>query len=293
MTPVEPEALTRAPTLPNGVRHLRYTALTTSFEIESNSLDALQAVDFQYGHMRAPPQESSATVGVKVNVREGAEPGSFELTVGNNPGVEVPGIGHLLHELDNQLSHALQHVVPGLYFVHSACLAKGDSGSMIMGDSGAGKSTTAYALATRGLRYLSDELSPIDPENRKVLPYPRALCLKNDPPAPLELPRDCLRSDWTLHVQPTALGADVTLEPAELHRIVFLCHAPDRERARLKRMSSSEAAMRLYQNALNQLAHSADGLDEAIAFVSGAECFQLERGGVEDTLDALAEANVL
>ena len=54
----------------------------------------------------------------------------------------------------------------------------------LVGESGCGKSSLAWALTRRGLGYFSDELAPIEVEGVRVLPFPRALRLKAAPPPP-------------------------------------------------------------------------------------------------------------
>ena len=266
-----------------------YGALTTTFSVRSVSPSVLETVDLQYGRLRKLETRSEGNVDIELK----SVGDSVEIVIDRKQVACVTGQGHLLHELDNRLAYELQRRVPQFYFVHSACLAKDGLATMIMGDSGAGKSTTAYGLAAAGLEYLSDELSPVDVESHLVLPYPRAICLKNDPPAPLELPDEYLRSEWTLHVDPCRLGASIANEPRQLERIVFLTHEPGTEAPRLKRLSSSEAALRLYQNALNQLAHESWGLDDTVRLVSAATCYELVRGGVSETLAALAETGAV
>lgn len=267
-----------------------YEALTTSFTIRSQSPALLDIVDLQYSHLRGVVEPTEAGIDIELIP---VDDKTCEIRIEDESVASVSGPGHLLHELDNRLVYHLQRRVPGLYFVHAACLAREGSATMIMGDSGAGKSTTAYALAAAGLEYLSDELSPIDVDEQVVMPYARAICLKNDPPAPLELPENYLRSEWTLHIDPQLLGATVATGPRRLDRIVFLTHEPDNSEPRLRRLSSSDAAVRLYQNALNQLAHEGWGLDDTVRLVSSATCYELVRGGVTQTLEALAETGAL
>jgi hypothetical protein len=201
--------------------------------------------------------------------------------------IEVTRLGDLLHQLDNELTIALELAVPSLYFVHAAALAADGGVTLLVGDSGAGKSTTAYALAASGMEYLSDELAPMDPSSGAVVPYPRSICLKQDPPEPLEVPGSSLRTEWTLHVRPRDLATHVATEPVPLRRIVFVQYSPSHTEAQLRRLARAEAAMRLYQQALNQLAHPCFGLDETLVLIRRAECFELLSAGIGETLELL------
>jgi hypothetical protein len=282
-------------------------ALGVRVAFRTPSRAALEAIQFQYaafqdGHPGAPVGAAAHAAPVRLDRQRIAvdilpfPAGKKAFAVGFDGELvfEAEGRGRLLHELDNQLVFALQSLRSDLYFVHAACVARGNAATVIMGESGAGKSTAAYALSRRGVDYLSDELAAIDLASRSVLPYPRALCLKNEPPRPLRLPPDALRTEWTLHVSAAALGARVRRAPARLKRLIFLSSPPrSRTGAVLRALSRSEAALRLYQSALNQLAHPAGGLDDTLRLVEHADCFECLRGGVDETVEALARAGAL
>ena len=51
--------------------------------------------------------------------------------------------------------------------------------------------------------------------------------------------------------------------------------------------------MRLYQNAMNQLAHPGAGLDDTIALVASAECYEFGRADIESMLRAFQEVGTL
>ena len=269
-----------------------WRACGVEFSLSTPTRAMWEAVRFQYCHMECTPSEADATTTVRVEAPKTSGDG-HALRIGAETVATLEGTGQLLHELDNRLAYVLQCRVPNLYFVHAASFARGDEVTMVSGESGAGKSTTALALCAAGLRYLSDELSPIDTERGCVLPYPRAICLKQAPPEPLELPPSTLRTEWTLHVEARAAGATVDASPARLARLVFLTGERRDDGPLLRRLSSAEGAMRLYQNALNQLAHPGAGLDDTIALVSTAECYELARAEIGEMLGAFAEIGAL
>jgi hypothetical protein len=152
-----------------------------------------------------------------------------------------------------------------------------------VGDSGAGKSTLTWALLQHGFEYMSDELAPIDAQEMRVLPYPRALCLKEAPPEPYALPSATLRTSRGLHV-PTAGRGSAPPRARRLHAIFFLGpRVAVWGTPMVRSMSAAEAAARLLANALNPLSHAADGLDAALAIAGGAACFELRAGDLSAT----------
>ena len=78
------------------------------------------------------------------------------------------GDGDLLYFLDGDLSIQLQKRRPDLYFLHSAVLGRHGLAALLVGPSGVGKSTAAWALSHHGFDFKGDELAPIDVETRTI-----------------------------------------------------------------------------------------------------------------------------
>ena len=84
-----------------------------------------------------------------------------------------------------------------------------------------------------------------------------------------------------------ALGCRVLTEGVALRRIVFVRYDRERSAPSLRPLSPGEASLRLYQGALNQLAHPCWGLDDTIELVRRAECLELLAAGIEETVAVL------
>jgi hypothetical protein len=196
--------------------------------------------------------------------------------------------GELLYLLEKDLTVELQLLRRDLYFLHAAALATTDSAMLVVGASGAGKSTLCWALCHHGFRYLSDELAPIDLVRLDVHAYPHALCLKSAPPEPYVLPRSTLETACTLHVPASALPGGVG-DTAPLRAIFFLESDFSRPvEPAVRPLSAAAAGARLLANALNPLAHAADGLDPAIAIAQRVRRFELRPGDLERTCALVA-----
>ncbi len=63
--------------------------------------------------------------------------------------------------------------------IHAAVLERNGRAVILPGFPGAGKSTLAAALALRGWRLLSDELTLVDLESGLIVPIPRPISIKN------------------------------------------------------------------------------------------------------------------
>ncbi len=87
---------------------------------------------------------------------------------------------HLLEGMALEMIVSL-HLTP----FHAACVARNGRGTLLCGDSGAGKSSLSYACARRGWTYLSDDASYLMrrcAEERIVLGHPHRVRLRPDAP---------------------------------------------------------------------------------------------------------------
>jgi hypothetical protein len=75
---------------------------------------------------------------------------------------------------------AQRHAVP----VHAACVARGDSGTLLCGNSGVGKSTLAFACARAGWSYISDDATWLvgDAAGREAIGIPQRVRFREDAP---------------------------------------------------------------------------------------------------------------
>jgi DNA-binding transcriptional LysR family regulator len=184
----------------------------------------------------------------------------------------------LLSLVDGELVVELQRQRPDLFFLHSAVLVEIEQGraALLVAQAGGGKSTTAWALLHHGFAYASDELAPVELPGLLVHPFPRALCLKDDPPASYPLPAGAMRTERTIHVPEALLPAPLHRQAAPLHAVFLVrrgAGAPSR-----RRLSAAEAGARLYPHALNALAHAESGLDAVLQIASAVPCFELTVG---------------
>jgi hypothetical protein len=88
---------------------------------------------------------------------------------------------HFLDALAFQLITS-RHLTP----IHAACIARRGEATLLAGNSHAGKSSLAYALARRGWTFISDDSCPLlrrSAADRLVLGTPHSLRLRPDAPA--------------------------------------------------------------------------------------------------------------
>jgi hypothetical protein len=204
--------------------------------------------------------------------------------------IEAVDAGALLACLDAEIAVAIQRLRHDLYVVHSAVLEHRQRAVMLVASSGGGKSTLAWALLHHGFGYLSDELAPVALPTLDVLPYPRALMVKRAPPRSYAMTPHALRSSRGFHVPIGVMPAAAWTTAADLGAIFFVERSPGARRASVARVGAAEAAVRLYANALNPLAHRGDGLDAAVRIVRERPCFTLVSADLPGTCAAVAAA---
>lgn len=195
----------------------------------------------------------------------------------------------LLFLLEKDITVALQHRRPDLLFLHAAALEQGGKAWLLAGESGHGKSTTAWGLLHHGFGYLSDELSPVDLGSLRVLAYPHALCLKRPPPPAYALPRrGVLDLGATLHVPVRALPQAAANGPHDLAALLFVCYRADLKEPALQPIGPAQAGARLYAATLNALAHPGCGLDAVVYLAERVPAFVLHCADLAATCDIVS-----
>ena len=221
--------------------------------------------------------------------RSGQSPG-FVLSRQGESAQIADDAGDLLFLLEKDLVVELQRKRPDLLFLHSAALDWKGKACLLAGESGAGKSTTTWALLHHDFRYLSDELSPIDVDTLQVHAYPHALCLKEPPAAPYALPGDVLHLGRTIHVPTGTMPETVVREARPLAALFLLKYSPGLRASTLRAMDAAEASAHLYVNALNALAHSNRGIDAVVRIAEGLPCFAVAAADLPSTCALIRSA---
>lgn len=86
--------------------------------------------------------------------------------------------GALVGAVLGQIVGTLTTLLTRLLFVHAGVVAFDGRGMILVGESGAGKTSTVAALVRRGATYLSDEVALLDPEAGVVLPFALPMAVK-------------------------------------------------------------------------------------------------------------------
>jgi hypothetical protein len=210
-------------------------------------------------------------------------PHSFTIVREGHDPLTGEGLGDLLFSLEDDIIVELQKRRPDLLFLHSAAVEWKGKAYLFAAESGSGKSMTTWGLLRHGFRYLSDELSHVEPDSQVVFPYPRALCLKHPPPVSYPLPRHAIDFGRTIHIPAGSLAGASLWAPRAIGAVFLVRHHPGLDVPALRQLSLAEASARLYVTALNPLAHPNHGLDAVTRVAEHAPCFSLESADLSST----------
>jgi hypothetical protein len=253
---------------------LSLTVFGCHVTVQCEDADTRALLVANYGDLQTPLHPGGVRYMVgKLRRQQGAP--RFRIVRAGQAPMMAADAGEFLWLFEKDMTITLQQLRSDLYFVHAGVLTFRHRAFMLVGPSGSGKSTTTWALLHHGCRYLSDELGAIDLRTRDVLPFPHAICLKQEPPPAYALPEQTLCTAHTLHIPAAILPGGVSRDAAPLAVAFFLQYRREASHPAIRPLSQAAATARLLANALNPLAHPEAGLDGAITLMSEVVPFEL------------------
>jgi hypothetical protein len=144
----------------------------------------------------------------------------------------------------------------GVVFLHAAAVAIGGRLTLLVGDSGAGKSTVAAHLLVRGHRVLGDDLVRFAPDSRLFSAVARSFKLDDNSLSQLPLVAylcsagavGTLLASGCYYVSPAAIRRDWEAPAGQPVAVVFLERTAHQPPTRLEPMSEGEAAVLVTQS---------------------------------------------
>jgi HprK-related kinase A len=185
-------------------------------------------------------------------------------------------------------AHAHQYLI-----IHAAVLERQGRAVILAAPPGSGKSTLAAALACRGWRLLSDELTLIDPaDDGRLVALARPVSLKNasidvlrrfHPPATFgPLARDTSKGTVS-HLRPPDDSVARMDERARATQIVFPQYTPGAD-TRLDAAPRSQAFMQLAENTVNYSLLGSEGFDQLADHVEQCRCHHFTYSQLEEAV---------
>jgi HprK-related kinase A len=187
-------------------------------------------------------------------------------------------------------SHAHQFLM-----LHSAVVEKNGTALLLPAWPGSGKSTLCAALVYRGWRLLSDEFGLIRPGTCSMLPFPRAIPLKNES---IELLRNFAPQAVIGPVFPKTRKGDVahlkappeslqrSAELAEPGFVIFPRYTPG-HRAQLRPLAKARAFMKLAGNAFNYELLGEDGFSTVATLIRACDTLLFRYDALDEAVQTL------
>lgn len=181
-------------------------------------------------------------------------------------------------------------------FLHSGAIARGRKALLLPGPSGSGKSTLTLALLNYGYKYITDEVTVINPSSLEVMPFQRPIYLYEWlPPVSSTVKENfCLhrcKERWGKTIQPWQFvfpqGEAVLPKHSrfDVEWIVFPRYNEAQKGSHLRPMGKAEAVFTLMQRYWNIPALRDWGLKACSELVRGAGCYRLETGDLREACE--------
>jgi hypothetical protein len=272
-----------------GEARLRFGACTVS--VESNCQTILHGIRTLYAPAVVSARDSISPSDVCLEVVERWSDGesSYVLEQPDADPLEFSAASDALSYLEYLVGKAAVRGLAGHLLVHAGVVSTPAGGIVLPGVSGAGKSTLVTALSLAGYAYLSDEIAVVDLQQRFLLPFSKAICLKEggwqaltetyQMPSPLY--RSVRLDGKAVYYVPAATPCPPDQRPSV--RFVLLPRRRAGVRPTLERVTRAHALMELSGQSLNLARHGQEGVECLARIVEGAECYAL-------TYDALPPA---
>lgn len=183
----------------------------------------------------------------------------------------------------------MQHLVA----LHAACVMKDGRGVLLVGESGAGKSSLAYACTRRGWTYISDDSTslPCRRSGRSVLGNPRAFRFR---PSVTTLfpelggPTKARNGKPTVEIRTEDLPNIRTADEGTADFIVFLNRTDyENDAARLVPVSREDSLRRLCQNPWPAELPVHEERFQVLERLLDAQCFELTYTNLDPAIDVL------
>jgi HprK-related kinase A len=179
--------------------------------------------------------------------------------------------------------------------LHAATIEKDGRAIVMTGESGAGKSTLAALLGERGWRLMGDEFALLDLASGCLLPFPRAVSLKNKAIAVMEAEVEAGRFGPRLvgtpkgdirHLRPNAEAIARMGEGARPALILFPRFGAA---AAVRGVGQAETFMRLTQASTNYVALGRAGFDALAGLVTRVPALAIDYPDTETAIGLIAD----
>lgn len=190
------------------------------------------------------------------------------------------------------MNWCVSHHAHGYLIFHAAVLQRGNAGVILPAPPGSGKSTLCAALASRGWRLLSDELTLVRPQDLALVPLPRPVSLKNAsigvlrafaPDAQFGPEVHGTTKGTIAHMRAPGASVAAAAEPARATHIVFPKYEAGAA-ARLAPLPKARLFTGMADNTFNYPVLGAQGFDTLGRLVDACSGYAFSYGRLDDAM---------
>lgn len=187
---------------------------------------------------------------------------------------------HLFSFAQTALLNTLARLLPEHHLFHAAALTWQESGLILSGTSGQGKSSLSLALIKHGCKFLSDDIACVDPARNQLEPFARKLNLRQRglPILNRLLPKKEIIPGSTdmEEIFPDSIGG-----PAPLRCLFLLRGFADQ--ATIRPVPQHQALLEALQNSHTLVQQPAQALLRFAPLFSRMRCYELLAGDLDTT----------
>jgi hypothetical protein len=220
-------------------------------------------------------------------------PASFALDLDGDLIAESTDQRDVLHRFSWHVNSIAMRSATDRVVLHAGAVVTPSGEAILLpGPSGSGKTSLVAELVRKGFGYLSDEAAGIDPEDSHVMPYPKALSIKQPMFARFSGTVDHSQS-WPLSgrmwlIDPETLREGSIAAPSAARFVIFPSHRPTAS-TRLSPMNAADALIALHENTANRPIFGHRALTILGQVVTGALMYRLETSDPDEAVRVVME----
>ena len=222
--------------------------------------------------------------------------GSYRLDLDGDLIAESRDQRDVLNHFSWHVNSTAMQVATDRLVIHSGVVVSpsGD-GILLPGPSGSGKTSLVAELVRTGFGYLSDEAAGIDAESLKVLPYPKALSIKQGMFERFSRFADHSRA-WPMSgrmwlIDPDTLREGSVAAPCSTAFVIFPTHRPGAVTA-VTPLRTADILIALNENVANRSIFGSRTLPILGEIAKGVSAYHLETGDPDEAVRAVRELTV-
>jgi|GEM_PF-3967970 len=188
------------------------------------------------------------------------------------------------------LSVCAQRLHPECSMFHGAGVSRGKDAYMIMGDSGAGKTTLALSLLSEGFKLLSDDLSILEMKSNFILPLKIKAAIDKNSPFAANFARDMFKESWNnskIYAPLTDMFNEAFWSRASRLKAIFFLEKSGSRKTDVQLLTRHEGFKKLCHFYIYSRKDLKMIIERNCKIIKNVNCYKVKRGELADTIKAV------